>query len=68
MADLLKIGSLWKGNDKNGNEMFSGNVSVPAGVTIDDTHRIVCLFNDRKTAENQPDFQVYVTKNEPQGG
>ncbi len=66
MADLLKIGSLWKGADKNGNEMLSGNVDVPAGVTIDDTNRIVILFNDRKEAEKHPDFQIFVTKNEPQ--
>ena len=68
MADLLKIGSLWRGEDKNGNEMFSGNVDVPVQVTLDDTKRIVVLFNDRKEAENHPDFQIFVTKNEPRNG
>jgi uncharacterized protein (DUF736 family) len=68
MAELLKIGSLWRGEDKNGNEMFSGNVDVPVQVTLDDTKRIVVLFNDRKEAENHPDFQIFVTKNEPRNG
>lgn len=65
MADLIKIGSLWKGSDKNGNEMFSGNVDVPVEVTLDDTKRIVILHNERKEADNHPDFQIFVTKNEP---
>ena len=68
MADLLKIGSLWKGQDKNGNDMFSGNVDVPVDVTLNDTKRIVVLFNERKEAENHPDFQIFVTKNEPRNG
>jgi uncharacterized protein (DUF736 family) len=68
MADLLKIGSLWRGEDKNGNEMFSGNVDIPVGVIVDDTKRIVVLFNDRKEADNHPDFQIFVTKNEPRNG
>lgn len=68
MANLLQIGSLWKGEDKNGNDMFSGNVDVPAGVVIDDTHRIVVLTNERKTAQNHPDFHIFVTKNEKKDG
>jgi len=68
MADLLKLGSLWKGTDKKGNEMFSGNVSVPTGVVIDDTNRVVILTNPRKEADNHPDFEMFITKNEPQDG
>ena len=68
MAELLKIGSLWRGEDKNGNEMFSGNVDVPVQLTLDDTKRIVVLFNDRKESDKHPDFQIFVTKNEPRNG
>lgn len=68
MAELLKVGSLWKGSDKNGNEMISGNVDVPVEVTLDDTKRFVILFNERKDAANHPDFHIFVTKNEPRDG
>lgn len=65
MAGLLKIGGLWESNDKNGNKTLSGNVDLPVGITINETNRIVIFTNDRKGAENQPDYQMFVTKNEP---
>jgi len=68
MAGLLKIGGLYKSQDKNGNEMLNGNVDVPVDVTINDTSRIVIFTNPRKEADNHPDFEIFVTKNEPQGG
>jgi uncharacterized protein (DUF736 family) len=68
MANLLQIGSLWKSEDKNGNDMFSGKVNVPTGVIIDDTCRIVAFANDRKEAENHPDFHIFVSKDEPRNG
>lgn len=66
MASLLKIGSLWKGTDKNGNEMLSGKLSTPVAVTLTDETRIVVLTNIRKDADNHPDFELYVSKDEPQ--
>lgn len=68
MAGLLKIGALYEGTDKNGNQMLNGNVDIPAGLILDDTCRLVILVNPRKEADNHPDFEVFVTKNEPQGG
>jgi hypothetical protein len=68
MADLLKIGSLWRGEDKNGNEMFSGNVDVPVQVTLDDTKRIVVSIQRPEGKRKHPDFQIFVTKNEPRNG
>ena len=67
MANLLKIGGLWKGTDKNGNEMLSGKLEIPVGVTVDDTTRVVALTNIHKDADNHPDFQLYFGKDEPQG-
>jgi len=66
MASLLKIGSLWKNTDKNGNEMLSGKLSTPVPVTLTDEHRLVILTNNRKEADNHPDFEVFVSKDEPQ--
>lgn len=68
MAGLLKLGSLWKGIDKNGNEMLSGNVDVPVCVSVDENTRVVILANSRKEAENHPDFELFLTKNEKQDG
>jgi len=68
MAGLFKIGALYEGTDKEGNQMLNGNIDLPAPLVIDGTNRLVILVNPRKTAENHPDFEVFVTKNEPQGG
>jgi uncharacterized protein (DUF736 family) len=64
----LKIGGLYSGQDKNGNDMFSGNVDIPVDVVINPESRIVIFTNPRKEAENHPDFEVFLTKNEPRNG
>jgi uncharacterized protein (DUF736 family) len=58
MSDLLKVTGLWSSKDKNGNLVLSGNLNGNA--------RIVIFANTHKEAENQPDFNMYVTKNEKQ--
>ena len=55
-SELLKVTGLWQSNDKNGNMVLSGNLNGNA--------RIVIFANTHKEAENQPDFNMYVTKNE----
>lgn len=65
MANLMKIASLWAGTDKTGDPIISGNVSAPVGVVLDLESRIVILTNKRKEADNHPDYELYVTKNEP---
>jgi uncharacterized protein (DUF736 family) len=55
-APLLKVTGLWKSEDRNGNMVLSGNLNGNA--------RIVIFANTHKEAENQPDFNMYVTKNE----
>jgi len=65
MAGLLKIGGLWKDNDKNGNEMLSGKVDVPVGVTITETTRVVILTNIHKDSNKHPDFNMFLTKEQP---
>ena len=66
MANLLKIGGLWKSQDKNGNEMLSGKLEIPVGITVDGTTRVVALTNLHKDSDKHPDFQLYVGKDEPQ--
>jgi len=58
MSDLLKVTGLWSSKDKNGNLVLSGNLNGNA--------RIVIFANTHKEADNQPDFNMYVTKNEKQ--
>lgn len=61
---LLKIGSLWQKEDKNGNTMFSGNIDIPADITLTGDNTLMVFTNDRKNADNHPDFEVYVGKKE----
>lgn len=55
MADLIEIAALWESTDKNGNPMLTGKMG---------NARVVVLKNTYKDKENQPDYRVYVTKNE----
>lgn len=57
-ADLIKVTGLWQSEDRNGNMVLSGNLNGNA--------RIVIFFNTHKEADNQPDFNLYITKNEKQ--
>ena len=68
MAGLLKIGGLWKRQDKNGNEMLSGKVDTPVGLVVEDGTRIVALVNNRKSADNHPDYEIFLSKDDGQGG
>lgn len=55
MTDLVKIGALWVGADKKGNPQLTGKMGDA---------RLLVLKNNFKERDNQPDYVVYVTKNE----
>jgi hypothetical protein len=52
MADLIKLGGLWKNKDKNGRAYLAGKLSP--------TVRILIFTNEFKTEERQPDYQIYL--------
>jgi len=53
---LIPLGGLWKSRTKKGEEMLSGDLGRGA--------RLVILPNNRKSADNQPDFVMYVGEKE----
>ena len=58
MSELIKIGGLWEGQDKNGNKYFSGTFTYGT--------KLLVMSNSFKEKESEPDFIVYLTKKEKQ--
>jgi hypothetical protein len=56
MSQMIKLGALWVGKDKDGQPMMSG--------TINQTTRILVLKNGFKKEDKQPDYIIYVAPNE----
>ncbi len=54
MSDLVPIGGLWKNQDKNGNDYFSGNFTYKT--------KLLVMTNSYKDKENDPDYIVYIAK------
>jgi hypothetical protein len=54
--DLIKLGGLWKNEDKNGNEYFSGNFTYGT--------KLLILTNTFKEKPNEPDFNIFIAKQE----
>lgn len=59
-SDLIKITGLWQTKDRDGNMVLSGNLNGSA--------RVVIFTNKYKDADNQPDFEMYIGKNEKKEG
>jgi len=60
MNDLIKLTGVWKNTDKNGNEYFSGGMSVFT--------KILIMKNTFKEGEKDPDFYVYLAKKDKKEG
>ncbi len=56
MSDLIKLGGLWEGKDKNGNKYFSGGLTYGT--------KLLVMSNSFKEKENEPDYIVYIAKKE----
>ena len=54
MGELVKIGGLWKNQDKNGNDYFSGNFTYGT--------KMLVMSYTFKNKDNDPDYMVYITK------
>ena len=54
MGELVPIGGLWKNQDKNGNDYFSGNFTYGT--------KMLVMSNTFKNKDNDPDYMVYITK------
>ncbi|MDQ5987357.1 MAG: hypothetical protein CSYNP_03097 [Syntrophus sp. SKADARSKE-3] len=57
---LKKIGALWKKEDKNGNEYFSGNLDLGVLGNVS----LAIFPNKNKEGEKQPDFTINLMDNE----
>jgi hypothetical protein len=58
MSELVKIGGLWEGKDKNGNKYFSGTFTYGT--------KLLVMSNSFKEKNNEHDYIVYITKKEKQ--
>ena len=52
--ELLKLGGLWKNQDKNGNDYFSGNFTYGT--------KLLIMTNTFKEKNTEPDYIAYITK------
>jgi len=51
-SDKIKLGGLWKNQDKNGNDYFSGGFTYGS--------RLLVMKNTFKKSEKEPDFHAYL--------
>jgi len=59
-SELIKVTGLWKSEDRNGNLVLSGNLNGNA--------RVVIFTNTFKESEKEPDYIMYLGKNEKRDG
>ena len=53
-----ELGALWKRTSKGGMQYLAGHVIGSDGKT----RKVVVFRNDKKTADNQPDYRMYESK------
>ena len=56
-----ECGALWKQKGKNQN-FLSGHVEVESGLGEKQKVKLVVFSNKHKSADNHPDFRVYLSK------
>ena len=56
--NLVEIFALWKNTSKSGETYLSGKMG---------NSRVLVLKNNYKETDNQPDYRVYVTKDDREG-
>jgi len=52
MSDMIRIGGLWEGRDKNGQPYFSGRLTA--------TSRLLVFRNSFTEGQNPPDYIAYL--------
>lgn len=57
-SNLTEIFALWKNTSKSGETYLTGKLG---------NARLLVLKNNYKEADNQPDYRVFVTKDEREG-
>ena len=57
--ELLKLGGLWKNEDRNGNDYFSGNFTYGT--------KLLILKNTFKEKSNEPDYNIFLSKQDKKG-
>jgi|TARA_B100000085_G_scaffold283532_1_gene314434 uncharacterized protein (DUF736 family) len=53
-----EMGAFWKRTSKGGMQYLAGHVTNKDGTTS----KVVVFKNDKKTADNQPDYRIYESK------
>jgi hypothetical protein len=60
MSDLLKLGGLWKGKDKKGNDYFSGSFTYGT--------KLLVMKNTYKDKDTDPDYIAYMAPKDDKRG
>jgi len=61
---MIKIGSVWKGQTKEGIAFYSGPISVPFPILLDKNHRIL-VFKNKSENERAPDLDILIAEATP---
>jgi hypothetical protein len=56
MSELMELGGLWEGTDKKGQTYFSGTINQHIAIKV--------FKNHRKSNSSQPDYYIFLAKNE----
>jgi uncharacterized protein (DUF736 family) len=65
MSELIKLGSGWIKQSKNGDEYISIIINIESGVELRQNDKIMLFKNKNKTSENSPDYSMVLA---PKGG
>jgi len=60
-SQMIKIGSVWKGQTKEGIVFYSGNISVPFPIMLDKSNRIL-IFKNKSDHAHAPDLDILISE------
>jgi len=60
-TQMVKIGSVWKGQSEEGVVYYSGPISVPFPIMLDKNNRIL-IFKNKSENKDAPDLDVLIAE------
>ena len=63
-TQMIKIGSVWKGQSEEGIVYYSGPISVPFPIMLDKNCRIL-IFKNKSDNKDAPDLDILITEKQP---
>jgi uncharacterized protein (DUF736 family) len=57
-----ELGALWKRESKNGEKYLTGTLKIKEALAVGQEVQVIIFGNKSKKADNQPDFNVYVSE------